>query len=88
MNSRHSSFVFSMDDWIIIAATRWKLRKAIWRVNQTLNELRVEHHPNKTLIGRSERGGGRFFRVFFETWGGESIDRDPQEMCCKDCPAL
>ncbi|MCP4398521.1 MAG: hypothetical protein GY801_14645 [bacterium] len=36
--------------------TRWKLRKAIQRVNQTLNELRVEQHPDKTLIGGGERG--------------------------------
>ncbi len=42
-----------MDDWIIIAPTRWKLRKAIRRVNQTLNELRVEQHPDKTTIGRA-----------------------------------
>jgi len=45
-----------MDDWIIMASTRWKLRKAIRLVNQSLNELRVEHHPDKTLIGRGDRG--------------------------------
>ncbi len=45
-----------MDDWIIIAPTRWKLRKAIRIVNQTLNELRVEQHPGKTMIGRGDRG--------------------------------
>ncbi len=45
-----------MDDWIIIAPTRWKLRKAIRLVNQTLNELRVEQHPDKTMIGRGDRG--------------------------------
>ncbi|MCP4404142.1 MAG: hypothetical protein GY801_43400 [bacterium] len=45
-----------MDDWIIIAPTRWKLCKAIRRVNQTLNALRVEQHPDKTMIGRGERG--------------------------------
>ena len=36
--------------------TRWKLKKAIRVLNQTFNELRLEQHPDKTLIGRTERG--------------------------------
>ncbi len=32
------------------------MRKAIRLVNQTLNGLRVEQHPDKTLIGRGDRG--------------------------------
>ena len=45
-----------MDDWIVIAPTRWKLRSAVRIVNKTLNMLKVEQHPNKTYIGRVERG--------------------------------
>ncbi len=45
-----------MDDILILAPTRWKLRKAIRVLNQTFNELRLEQHPDKTLIGRTERG--------------------------------
>jgi hypothetical protein len=45
-----------MDDWVVLVSTRWKLRKAIKLVNQTLAELKVEEHPDKTLIGRIERG--------------------------------
>ncbi|SPE26736.1 conserved hypothetical protein [Candidatus Sulfopaludibacter sp. SbA3] len=45
-----------MDDWVILAPTRWSLRRAIVTVNQTLRELRVEQHPDKTFIGRIERG--------------------------------
>jgi RNA-directed DNA polymerase len=45
-----------MDDILILAPTRWKLRKAIKVLNQTFNELRLEQHPDKTLIGRTERG--------------------------------
>lgn len=45
-----------MDDWVILAPTRWKLRAAIRVVNQTLNELKVEQHPYKTFIGRISRG--------------------------------
>jgi len=45
-----------MDDWVILAPTRWKLRKAVAIVNQTLGQLKVEKHPDKTFIGRIERG--------------------------------
>ena len=45
-----------MDDWIVIAPTRWKLRKAVRTVNRVLDNLRVEQHPDKTFIGRAERG--------------------------------
>jgi RNA-directed DNA polymerase len=44
-----------MDDWVILAPTRWKLREAIRLVNQTLAELHVEQHPDKTFIGRVSR---------------------------------
>ena len=45
-----------MDDWIVIAPTRWKLRSAVRIVNITLNLLKVEQHPDKTFIGKVERG--------------------------------
>ena len=45
-----------MDDWVILAPTRWKLRRAIKAVNQVMAELRVEKHPDKTFIGRISRG--------------------------------
>jgi len=38
------------------APTRWKLRKAIRIVCQTLDELQVSQHPDKTFIGRISRG--------------------------------
>ena len=45
-----------MDDWVVLAPTRWKLRKAVRIVNETLAELKVEQHPDKTFIGRISRG--------------------------------
>ena len=45
-----------MDDWVILAPTRWKLRAAIRLVNETLAEFKVEQHPDKTFIGRISRG--------------------------------
>jgi hypothetical protein len=49
-------YVRFMDDWIIIAPTRWKLRSAIRIVNKVLNVLKVDKHPDKTFIGKVERG--------------------------------
>ncbi len=45
-----------MDDWVILAPTRWKLRAAIRLVNKTLAELKLQQHPDKTFIGRVSRG--------------------------------
>ena len=45
-----------MDDWVVLAPTRWKLRSAIRTINQILAVLKVEQHPDKTFIGRINRG--------------------------------
>ena len=49
-------YVCFMDDCIVLSPNRWKLKKAIQIVNQTLNELKVEKHPDKTFIGRIAKG--------------------------------
>ena len=49
-------YVRYMDDWLIIAPTRWKLRKAVKVVNEMLASLKVQQHPDKTFIGKAERG--------------------------------
>ena len=41
---------------LILAKTRWKLKKAIKVLNQTFDELKLEKHPDKTFIGRVEKG--------------------------------
>ena len=45
-----------MDDILVLAPTRWKLRRAVAVVNHILGALRLEKHPEKTFIGRIERG--------------------------------
>jgi len=45
-----------MDDWVILAPSRWKLREAIRLVSHTLAELHVQQHPDRTFIGRISRG--------------------------------
>jgi hypothetical protein len=59
-------YVRFMDDILVLAATRWKLRRAVKTVNGMFNSLGLEKHPDKTFIGRIERGfdflGYRFSR--------------------------
>jgi RNA-directed DNA polymerase len=49
-------YVRFMDDLLVLAPTRWKLRRAVKLVNRVLGALRLEKHPDKTFIGRIERG--------------------------------
>ena len=49
-------YVRFMDDVLILAPTRWRLRTAVRVVNQVLGTLGLEKHPDKTFIGRVERG--------------------------------
>ena len=49
-------YVRFMDDILLLAPTRWKLRAAVKAVNEMLQSLRLEKHPDKTFIGRIERG--------------------------------
>lgn len=45
-----------MDDVIILANTRWQLRKHTKRLMQWFGEYGFEAHPDKTQIGRTEKG--------------------------------
>jgi hypothetical protein len=56
-----------MDDIVVLAQTRWQLRKAVKVVNQVLASLGLAKHPEKTFIGRIEKG--------FD-WLGYHISRD------------
>jgi len=45
-----------MDDLLVMASTRWRLRRAIRLVKQGLAALGLEPHPDKTCVGTAERG--------------------------------
>ena len=45
-----------MDDILILAPSRWTLRRAVCTLHRILNRLKVTTHPDKTFIGRIERG--------------------------------
>ncbi len=57
-----------MDDIVILASTRWKLRKAVRAMNEVLASLGLKQHPDKTFIGRIERGF-EFLGVHFSPEG-------------------
>ena len=49
-------YVRFMDDIVVLAPTRWKLRAAVKALNQALGAPRLAKHPGKTFIGRIEKG--------------------------------
>ena len=49
-------YIRYLDDILVLAPTRWKLRRAVQVLNQTLQSLQLEKAPDKTFIGRIERG--------------------------------
>ena len=48
-------YVRFIDDIVVLAPTRWRLRAAVRQVHQTLASLGLSAHPDKTFIGRVER---------------------------------
>ena len=72
-------YVRSMDDWVVLAPTRWKLRAAIRAVNQVMAQLRVRQHPDKTLIGRIARGFD--FLGYWFSADGLAVARQTVERC-------
>ncbi len=49
-------YVRYMDDILVLAHTRWKLRRAIRVVKQGLSALGLTTHPDKTWVGKAEQG--------------------------------
>ena len=49
-------YVRYMDDILVMATTRWKLRRAIRVVKQGLSRLGLTPHPDKTWVRKAEQG--------------------------------
>lgn len=73
-----------MDDILILAETRWKLRKAIRELNQTFEGLKLAKHPDKTAMGRVGRGFD-FLGYHFKPQG---ISLAAQTLAHRDSKAL
>ena len=49
-------YVRYMDDILILAASRWRLRRAVKQLHAVFATLKLQTHPDKTFIGRIEKG--------------------------------
>ena len=49
-------YIRYMDDILILSKTRWQNRRVVKKLNQCFNALKVEQHPDKTFIGRIDKG--------------------------------
>jgi len=56
MASQDVKYFRYMDDILVLVTTRCKLKRAIRVLNRTFNELKLEKHPDKTIMGRTVRG--------------------------------
>lgn len=54
--NKHCFYIRYMDDILIMTKTRWQNRKAVKQMNECFNQLKVEQHPDKTFIGKIEKG--------------------------------
>lgn len=72
LEDRDVFYVRYMDDVLVLSRHRWGLRRAIRRLNGILSELKLEKHPDKTFIGRIEKGfdflGYHFSRPSTAVW--------------------
>ena len=50
------SYVRYMDDILVMATTRWKLKRAIAVVKHGLAQLGLRTHPDKTWVGKTDQG--------------------------------
>ncbi len=55
-SNKNVRYVRYMDDFIILAKTRWHLRLAVKQLNGFFAEFGFVQHPDKTFIGKIEKG--------------------------------
>jgi len=72
-------YVRYIGDWVVLASARWKLQAAIRAANQVMVALRVRQHPDKTSIGRIQRGFDFLGYHFSAT--GMAVARQTYERC-------
>lgn len=49
-------YVRYMDDWVILARTKWQVHRLVKKMQQVLHELKLKLSKEKTYIGRIGRG--------------------------------
>lgn len=71
-NHPHCDYVRYMDDFIILTKTRWQLRKAVATLNRFFNQFGFVQHPDKTFIGKIDKGFD-WMGVWFTQQGATTI---------------
>ncbi|WP_231571942.1 reverse transcriptase domain-containing protein [Vibrio jasicida] len=71
-NHPHYDYVRYMDDFVILTKTRWQLRKAVATLNQFFNQFGFVQHPDKTFIGKIDKGFD-WMGVWFNKQGAITI---------------
>ncbi len=61
-----------MDAFLLLARTRWQPRRAVRRLNLFFHAFGFQQHPDKTFIGKTEKGFD-WMRYFFTAQGTVSI---------------
>ena len=56
MDKAGIAYVRYMDDWVIMTTSRHRLKRGIRVINQTLHKLKLAQHPDKTWMGKIDRG--------------------------------
>ncbi len=56
MSDQRWFYVRFMDDLLVLAPSRPRLREAVKRLHGLFAELRLRMHPDKTFVGRWEKG--------------------------------
>jgi len=72
-------FVRFMEDVLVLSPTRWKVRRAVKAVNEVLGRLRLEKHPEKTFIGRIEKGFD-FLRYHFRPGSLALVEKTVEQL--------
>ncbi|EEJ8659136.1 hypothetical protein NJ45_004865, partial [Salmonella enterica subsp. enterica] len=70
--NRHVTYARYMDDFLILSPTRWHLRRAVRMLNRHFAQAGFEQHPDKTFIGRVEKGFD-WMGFWFTEKGGDGV---------------
>lgn len=65
-------YVRYMDDFLFLSTRRWPLRRAVRRLHEYFENTGFECHPDKTRVGRTERGFD-WLGVWFDATGATGI---------------
>ena len=79
-----SCYVRTMDDIVLLARTRWQLRRAIAELHACLRPLHLRHHPEKRFIGKLSRGFDFLGYQFIHLHWGRKLR--PSPMRCQPTP--